>query len=107
MFPNSRNLFQGDSIPQEKAQIPVLWKAPQKGLYKIHVEIKNNIGRSMSLIVCDSQGEVITTTIKFMESELEPRVVEAYAFRWASSMVVDLCLQGVTFETNCLHLSQA
>ncbi|KAH1110891.1 hypothetical protein GYH30_009613 [Glycine max] len=67
------------SPPESVSNNRIRWNAPLDGIFKINFDI--TIPKEVSQAHCrESKGHVLVATMKLLESILEPREVEAYAF---------------------------
>ena len=93
------------SPPESVNNNRIRWNAPLDGIFKINFDI--TIPKEVSQAHCrESKGHVLVATMKLLESILEPREVEAYAFWWKILQDADLLLSNACYETDCLQLFQ-
>ncbi|KHN28139.1 hypothetical protein glysoja_023957, partial [Glycine soja] len=105
MFQNmpKENIQDGEAGIQQTKN--VFWKEPTYGRYKINFDtsVSKNGGTWIVFISRDKEGHVLASTTKLLDFVLEPREVEAYAFRWEICLAVELLFENVIFETDCLQ----
>ncbi|KAK3189040.1 hypothetical protein Dsin_028601 [Dipteronia sinensis] len=98
---------EGDGSREHGLPTVIKWETPLKGCYKINTDaalnVKDNRVR-VGLVIRDSRGQVMATSVQCVEAGYSPRVAEAMAFLLGITFVEDAGLLPAAVEFDALRV---